>query len=231
MDETRRRLLITALATVFLGLALADTARAQPCLIFVHGKRTNTDTYTDWNAARSYWQNGSDDFVRTATNNFATSYYVVGYNGTKAYWDAQSAGEVATEIVNATNGGNDGGGNHCAKTWAQGGTFWVIAHSMGPSVVDYILGNSDPSDPNYNANGPYDVAAQRLTLAISIAGTHRGSQLADNVCGGGNIFCQIAGVVQDCDDATYWIRTSDDVQVRNFAGPPARNVYLTGGYA
>ena len=229
MDKTRR--LVIALTTFLVTVAVARTAAAQPCLIFVHGKRTNTGTYTNWNEARSYWQNGSDDFVRTATNNFATSYYVVGYNGTKAYWDAQSAGEVATEIVNATNGGNDGGGNHCARTWAQGGTFWVIAHSMGPSVVDYILGNSDPSDPNYDLNGPYDLAAQRLALAISIAGTHRGSQLADNVCGGGNIFCQIAGLVQDCDDATYWIRTSDDVQVRTYSGTPARNVYLTGGYA
>jgi hypothetical protein len=46
---------------------------------------------------------------------------------------------------------------------------------------------------------------QRLTLAITIAGTHRGSQLADNVCGGGNVFCQIAGLVESCDTATYWI--------------------------
>jgi hypothetical protein len=231
MDETRRRRLVVALTAVVLTVAAARTAGAQPCLIFVHGKQTNTNTYTNWSSARSYWQDGSDDFVRTATNNFAASYYVVGYNGTRAYWDPQAAGEVANEIVNATNGGNDGGGNHCARTYAQGGTFWVIGHSMGASVIDFILGNADPDDPNYDLNGPYGVAAQHLTLAITIGGTHRGSQLADNVCGGGNVFCQIAGLVQDCDNSTYWIRSADDVQVRTYSSAPSRNVYLTGGYA
>src|SRR5581483_563365 len=230
MDEMRRRRLIVALTALVLTLVVTS-AGAQPCLIFVHGKQTNTDTFTDWNSARSYWQSGSSDFVRPAPNNFAASWYVVGYNGTKAYWDPQAAGEVANEIVNATNGGNDGGGNHCARTYAQGGTFWVIAHSMGATVMDFILGNGDPGDPNYDLNGPYDLVAQRLTLAITIGGTHRGSQLADNVCGGGNVFCQVAGLFESCDAATYWIRSSDDVQVRTYANAPARNVYLTGGYA
>jgi hypothetical protein len=233
MDETRRRRPIVALAALILTLAAAGTASAQPCLIFVHGKQTNTNTFTNWASARSYWQenDGSDDFIRTATREFAASWYVVGYNGTRAYWDPQAAGEVASEIVNATNGGADGGGNRCARTYAEGGTFWVIGHSMGGSVIDFILGNADPDDPNYDLNGPYGVAAQRLTLAITIGGTHRGSQLADNVCGGGNVLCQIAGLVQDCDNSTYWIRSADDVQVRTYSSAPARNVYLTGGYA
>jgi len=203
-----------------------------PCLIFVHGKQTNTDTYTDWNAARSYWQNGSDDFIRTATKNFAAPYYVVGYNGMQAYWDAQAAGEVASQIVNATNGGADGGGNVCPRTYAAGGTFWVIGHSMAGSILDYILGNADPSDPSYNRNGPYDLAAQRITVAVTLAGTHRGSQGADLACGSGNPFCSFfAQFIQSCDTATYWLRSSDDVQVKTFASPPAKTVWLTGGYA
>jgi hypothetical protein len=231
MDETRRRRLALALSTLLVTMGAARLASAQPCLIFVHGKQTNTNTYTNWDAARSYWQRGSSDFVRTATNEFTASAYVIGYNGTTAYWDPQAAGEVANEIVNATSGGDDGGGNRCARTYAEGGTFWVIAHSMGATVVDFILGNSHPSDPNYNLNGPYDLVGQRLTLAITIGGTHRGSQLADNVCGGGNIFCQIAGLFESCDSATYWIRSADDVQVRTYSNAPARNVYLTSGYA
>src|SRR5437867_5072791 len=111
MHETHRRRSLLGLAALLGGLAAASIASAQPCLIFVHGKQTNTDTFTDWNAARNYRKNGSAAFVRTATKTFATSYYVVGYNGTKAYWDAAAAGEVANEIVNATNGGADGGGN------------------------------------------------------------------------------------------------------------------------
>jgi hypothetical protein len=212
-------------------LATAAPAIAQPCLIFVHGKQTDTNTYTNWSSARNYWVNGSRDFVRTATKNFATSYYVVGYNGTRPWYESQSAGEVANEIVNATNGGADGGGNRCARTYAQGGSFWVIAHSMGGTIMDFILGNNDASDPNYNFSGPFDTVAQRIGLAITLGGAHRGSQGADAVCGQNSLFCNfIAFFIQSCDDATYWLRSSDSVQVRTYSNAPARNVYLTGGY-
>jgi hypothetical protein len=227
---TCRRLSIAGL--LLLGLiTLAGQAGAQPCLIFVHGKQTDTNTYTSYTSARNYWINGSNDFIRTATKNFAASYYVVGYNGTRPYWESQSAGEVANEIVNATNGGADGGGRRCAKTFAQGGTFWVVAHSMGAAVMDYILGNNDASDPNFNYNGPYDQVAARLSMVVTVGGAHRGSQGADAVCGNNNLFCNfIALFIQSCDDATYWLRSSDDVQVRTYANAPARTVYLTGGY-
>lgn len=212
-------------------LAGASTAAAQPCLIFVHGKQTDTATYTNWQAARDYWKNGSKDFIKTATKSFATSYYVIGYNGTNPWYGSQAAGEVANEIVNATNGGADGGGNRCARTWAQGGTFWVIAHSMGGAIMDFVLGNNDPSDPNYNFNGPYDQVAQRISLVITLGGAHRGSQGADAVCGNNSLLCNfLAFFIQSCDTATYWLRSADDVQVRTYSNAPARNVYLTGGY-
>lgn len=225
-----RRLVVSCLLAVAL-FAVAGQAAAQPCLIFVHGKQTNTNTYTSYTSARNYWVNGSADFVRTATKSFATSYYVVGYNGTRPYWESQSAGEVANEIVNATNGGADAGGRRCARTFAQGGTFWVVAHSMGGAVMDFILGNNDASDPNFNLNGPYDQVAQRLSMVITTGGAHRGSQGADAVCLQGNPFCSfIAIFIQSCDDATYWLRSADDVQVRTYANAPAKTVYLTGGY-
>ncbi len=217
-----------------LGLALLFTAGdafANPCLIFVHGKQTDTNTYTSYSAARNYWVNGSDDFVRTATKNYQASYYVVGYNGTRPYWESEAAGEVANEIVNATNGGADGGGNSCAKSYAQGGTFWIVAHSMGGVITDYILGNDDSSDPNYNYNGPYDTVASRVSLAVTTGGAHRGSEGADAVCGQSSGGCNwFAGWIQDCDDATNWLRSSNDVQVRTYASAPAKNIYLTGGY-
>lgn len=219
-----------ALAAVLAALVPA-VAAAQPCLIFVHGKQTNTDTFTNWNAARNYWVNGSNDFIRTATKNFQASHYVVGYNGSRPYWESQAAGEVAAEIVNATNGGADGGGNRCALTASQGGSFWVIAHSMGNTVMDFILGNNDSSDPNFNFNGRYDLVASRISLVISLSGAHRGSEGADAVCGDSGILCNfIAIFIQDCDDATFWLRSSDSVQVRSFSNAPARNIYLTGGY-
>lgn len=225
-----RRLAIPILATLAF-LTVAGQAGAQPCLIFVHGKQTDTNTYTSYTAARNYWVNGTNDFVRTATKSFATPYYVVGYNGTRPYWESQAAGEVANEIVNATNGGADGGGHRCARTYAEGGTFWVIAHSMGGTVMDYILGNNDASDPNYNFNGPYDQVAQRISMAVAVGGAHRGSQGADAVCLQANPLCSfIAIFIQSCDDATYWLRSSDDVQVRTYANAPARTIHLTGGY-
>jgi hypothetical protein len=218
--------------TLLLVCATAGLAQAQPCMIFVHGKQTNTNTFTNWSAARTYWQDGGADFVRTATKNFTANFYVIGYNGTNAYWDVGAAGEVANEILNATNGGTDGGGNRCSVTYASGGTFWVIGHSMGATVMDFILGNNDPSDPNFNFNGPYDQVAQRISLAITLGGAHRGSQGADFVCGSGNPLCVFLAIfIQSCDTATYWLRSSDDVQVRTFSNAPAKNVYLTGGYA
>jgi hypothetical protein len=225
-----RRLTIPILAALAL-LAVAGQAAAQPCLIFVHGKQTDTNTFTSYTAARNYWVNGTHDFVKTATKSFATPYYVVGYNGTRPYWESQAAGEVANEIVNATNGGADAGGNRCRTTFAQGGTFWVIAHSMGGTVMDYILGNNDATDPNFNAVGPFDQVAARVSLVITAGGAHRGSQGADAVCLQANPLCSfIAIFIQSCDDATFWLRSSDDVQVRTFANAPARTIYLTGGY-
>ena len=229
-----RRILRSCAATMMVGalvLVWSSVASAQPCMIFVHGKQTDTNTFTNWNSARNYWKNGSNDFVQAVTKNFATSYYVVGYNGTRPYYESQSAGEVANEIVNATNGGNDGGGNHCALTYAQGGTFWVIAHSMGGTIMDFILGNNDATDPNFNFTGPFDQVAQRISIAVTLGGAHRGSQGADAVCGNGNIFCNfIAFFIQSCDDATYWLRSADAVQVRTVSNAPARNIHLTGGY-
>ncbi len=220
-----------AMAAGALVLVWSSVASAQPCMIFVHGKQTDTNTFTNWNSARNYWKNGSNDFVKTVTKNFATSYYVVGYNGTRPYYESQSAGEVANEIVNATNGGADGGGNRCARTYAQGGTFWVIAHSMGGTVMDFVLGNNDATDPNFNFTGPFDQVAQRISMAVTLGGAHRGSQGADAVCGQGNFLCNfIAGFIQSCDDATYWLRSADAVQVRTVANAPARNIHLTGGY-
>src|SRR5258705_9078361 len=147
------RATLIAMAAVVLS---ASFARAQPCLIFVHGKQTDTNTFTSYASARNYWVNGSHDAVKVATKNFAASYYVVGYNGTQPWWGTQSAGEVANEIVAATNGVADGGGHACARTFANGGTFWGIGHSMAGPVMEDLPRNKDPSHPNFKAVGPFE---------------------------------------------------------------------------
>jgi hypothetical protein len=102
---------------------------------------------------------------------------------------------------------------------------------MAGPIMDFILGNNDASDPNFNMNGPYSTVAQRVSLVVTFGGAHRGSQGADAVCGNNNIFCNfIAFFIQSCDTATYWLRSADDVQVRTYANAPARNIYLTSGY-
>src|SRR5437867_2420217 len=160
-------------AAVFVLLStLAGAAHAQPCLIFVHGHMTDNSTATSWSAARSYWKSGAADFVATATRGFTASSYVIGYDGTQPYWSGATAGVVASGIVNATNGGADGGGNRCARTWAQGGTFWVVAHSMGGAVLDFILGNGRTTDPNYSTT--FGTAAQRVGLVVAVSAAHRG---------------------------------------------------------
>jgi len=233
----QRRLFPVRLAfqSVTVALVLAAVAAvpayAQPCMILVHGKQTDTNTFTSYTSARNYWVNGSRDFVKEVTKNFSSSYYVVGYNGTDPYWGAGAAGHVAQEILDATNGVADGGGKKCSKTYAQGGTFWVIAHSMGGTIMDFVLGNNDAADPNFNFNGPYDQVSSRISLVIAVGGAHRGSEGADAVCGESSGGCNWAAQwIQSCDTATWWLRSSDDVQVRQFSSAPARNVYLTGGY-
>ncbi len=225
-----------ALSLVLLFSAADALAAPKPCFIFVHGMNVSNDTYVDWNKARNYWVKNAHDGVGYATQDFAASYYVVGYDGTKPYWEALAAGEVANEIANAVSGGPDGGGNTCAKTYEEGGEFWVIAHSMGATIMDYILGNNDPSDPNYNFNGPYDVVAEAVTRVITLGGAHRGSEVADHSCGfGGSRYCEgLVGLFPTCGNgdasATWWLRTADDVQVRTYASAPAKDIYLIGGY-
>jgi hypothetical protein len=224
-----RILTITFLVLVFSGIA--GQAAAQPCLIFVHGKQTDTNTYTNYASARDYWRTPFADFIRVATKQFSASFYVVGYDGTRPYWESQSAGEVSREIINAANGNADGGGNRCFRTYAQGGDFWVIAHSMGNTVMDFILGNFYPSDPYYNYNGRYDQVQLAVSLVVSVGGAHRGSQGADAACGNSTWSCNLgANFFQDCDAATYWLRSSEDVQVRTHSAEPGTPIWLVGGY-
>lgn len=139
---------------------------------------------------------------------------------------------MAWQIVNATNGGPDNGGNRCAYSYAQGGRFVVIAHSMGATIMDAILGNSIPGDPFYNYMGyPLSTVAQRISYVISLSGAHRGSELADAVCNGWSSVCGfIAWWVTSCDAATEWLRTADERNVKTYSNAPARNVWLIGGY-
>ncbi len=212
------------------------------CLIFVHGSREDDaasgyDWSTDWQAARNYWKeknfpyqllDENQDFIRAATNAYQRSYYVVRYNGAAAWWNNAASGQVSREIVRATDGLSDGGNNRCQLSASQGGVFWVITHSGGANVMDYILGNSRPSDPHYNENGPFDQAANRISGVISVGGSHRGTPLADIICNTLDIRCPQLG--RNCTSARFWLQTSDAYQVSQDASSPSKIIWLTGGY-
>ncbi|MBI2884065.1 MAG: hypothetical protein HYY11_09215 [Candidatus Methylomirabilis oxyfera] len=231
-------LLALTLGGLFPQSALAALPRdGKNCYIFVHGKQTTTQSYYDWGTARAYWRDptgysgGTIDVMMIYPYD-RRSFYVVNYNGTAAWWDTTAGGTVAWQIVNATNGGSDNGGNRCAYSYTQGGRFIVIAHSMGATIMDAILGNSRPGDTYYNYMGyPLSTVAQRIAYVISLAGAHRGSELADAVCGGRSSACGfIAWWVASCDAATDWLQTRNDRAVNNFTNAPARNIWLIGGY-
>lgn len=206
------------------------------CYIFVHGKQTTNQSSYNWNVARAYWRDSAgttDTISRMMAYPFdRRSFYVVNYNGTAAWWDSTAGGTVAWQIVNATNGGSDNGGNRCAYSYAQGGRFVVIAHSMGATIMDAILGNATPGDTYYNYMGyPLSTVAQRISYVISLSGVHRGSELADAVCQGRSSVCGfIAWWVASCDAATDWLQTSNERAVNNYTNAPVRNVWLIGGY-
>ena len=225
----RRLLLHVAIVGFAVGTVLAMSApvSAQPCLIFVHGKQTEHQHVHQLERGAQLLEERQQRLrSATATKNFATSYYVVGYNGTRPYWESQSAGEVANEIVNATNGGADGGGNRCARTFAQGGTFWVIAPQHGRHR-SWTSSSATTTPATRTSTSRARSTRWRSASAwpITLGGAHRGSQGADAVCGNNNLFCNfLAFFIQSCDTATYWLRSADDVQVRTVSNAPAKNV-------
>lgn len=251
--------------TLLVGLLLLLSGahvQAAPCLIFVHGLQPNDATYTTFSAARNYWKKlASDgtgtDFIAEATAGpsviarygHALSYYVIGYDGSQPWYTDHAAGEVSRELIRATTGQYDGGAydnnsatsaHKCAQTGADGGSFVVIAHSMGNIIMDFILGNNDSSDPYYNfSGGRFDLATKYVQKVISIAGPHRGSQGADATCGDNNASLTCYAVsyparwwfgAPSCTDAVKYLRTYYENQVSTYSSRPARLVYLTSGY-
>jgi hypothetical protein len=242
IEATTYRAGATGSFTLTLQASVGPSNDQLACLIFVHGSReadsaAGYNWSTDWQAARNYWREknfpyqllgDNQDFIRAATNVSQRSFYVVRYNGAAAWWGDEAAGHVAREIVRATDGLADGGGNQCRRTAANGGAFWVITHSGGANVLDYILGNSRSSDPHYNDNGPFDQAAGRISGVISVGGAHRGTPAADIICNRQDIRCPQLG--KNCTSARTWLQTADAFQVHQDSSSPSKIVWLTGGY-
>ena len=249
-----------------LGLMLtglwSQGAMAVNCYIMIHGRQDVTDSYTSYQAARNYWvgQNtnmfnmgsGSTyDGVQAVTKNFAHKYYVVGYDGTKGYQTA--AVQVAKHLGNALQldskntfyssttgwsgghafgGGKDGGGNSCA-----GATRYIlVAHSMGGTILDFILGNARTTDPNYNFQGaPFGAIGAKLvstgSVAYTLSSPHRGAQAADAIEGKDSWFANlIASFISKSTDSTVWLQTAANRQVAAYSANPIIPINLLAGH-
>lgn len=219
-------------------LGVSNYAMAVNCYIFVHGRQTDTGTATNYTVARNYWRGENTDAfmikwgnysdgVQKITKGFAHKYYVVGYDAaTKAYFDG--AVDAATQINNALAGGADKGGASCAGA----SKYVLVVHSMGGAVVDFILGNSRSTDPNYNYKGAnFANISSKISYVYSIEGAHRGTKAADAACGSADMISNtLAKFVSPCTASTTWLQTASNYQVSGYMNAPTKPVYLFAGH-
>ena len=198
-------------------LAGARIASAAPCLIFVHGKQTNTNTFTNWTRRAQLLEERQprlrpdghqelrDVVLRRRLQRHRTPYWDArrgGRGGERDRQRHQRRRRRRRQPLRAhlrpgrhVLGDRPQHGRH--RSWTSSSATTTRATRTSTSTAPTIR------------------SAQRISLAITLGGAHRGSQGADAVCGDGNIFCNfIALFIQSCDTATYWLRSSDDVQVR-----------------
>ena len=216
-------------AGVFAGLVafFAPAGLYAKCFIFVHGHNSSNLTYSQ---ARDYWKKGSSDMAGYIAKD--NQFYIVNWDSTKYYWDA--AIEVAGKVNNALAGNADPGGNRCL---AGESSYVVVAHSMGNTTMDFILGNSRSTDPYYNYGGAnFANIGNKVTVMAGVQGAHRGTTAADGICGNSSWWLNaISGVVgffmgSTCDNGTASLQTADSWQVKTYANSPNANVYLISGY-
>jgi hypothetical protein len=252
------RLIIKLLSLFIITLCLLCEikplhARSRPlvkCVIFVHGHGSRSDTAIDYTSAYGYWK-GNGSLLDGGLHNFSAlpfismsdgievgiqhkgepyhKFYVVGYDGTQAYFDA--AHSVAAQIVNAIRGGRDSGGNDCSGM--SRGQFVVVSHSMGATVMDFILGNSDPSDPYYDPK--FEMVDQNILVVESLAGAHRGSYLALALCADTDspllnfISKVLSPLINNCNSGTRSLFPNDPIEVPRQIGTIRTPIFLSGG--
>ena len=231
-------------------LLFAAEASAKTCVIFVHGRINECRRGNDWSCYEGstpqrdqsamvegeYWvsEGLGSDFIRTVTANGRHDKFVVSYDGDDPW--ATSAWDVVDQVIAATNGQADGNRNRCTSSWASGNRdFYVVAHSQGAMVMDFILGNTHTYDPIYDRR--FRTVGDRITEVFTVGGAHRGTRLADAACGShSRRLCNFAGAISnglnftECDSGTVYGQTSDVFQVKSWANSPRKRVNLIGGY-
>jgi hypothetical protein len=164
--------------------------------------------------------------VKTGSQGSSDNWTVVNWNALYAHWDA--AVEVAGKLNTILNGGNDGGGKNCGAETSK----IIVAHSMGGVVMDFIMGNAKPGDPNYNyAGANFANVFAKTNRVITIQSPHNGTDSANAVCGGSSWGCNtLAYFVASCDTGTASLQTLSSWQVATYANYPAVGTYMIGSY-
>ena len=247
--------------------AAGNATSTDACLIFVHGSRDlddgkyGTDWLNEWNTGRDYWRSYytnldlflnpnadqtvlsslTDDFIWAATGQFKRPFAIVRYNGAAPYWSGEAAGEVARQLATITD---DGGPSCRTADNRPAEKFLVIAHSMGATVMDFILGNATVGDRFFDTacevsidggfgacppgKAPFSTAVRRIAGVVSVGGAHKGSDLADVAFGRKS--CRSAPQNLTKTDARLWLQTDPSHLVENFTSVPVRKVWLIGGF-
>lgn len=246
-----------AAGVVTQAASVPPSTSAGVCMIFVHGSRESDSSKPsgfdgsgpgEWQAGRNTWrsylstwaaisggqdtvlQNASDDFILAARGQSRRPYYVIRHNGAAEYGSglpSDPSTRIAAEIIRATEGLADDDGNRCERTVASGGQFWVVAHSGGAQVLDFILGNAVVGTPNYRAS--FQTASSRISGVFSVGGAHRGTFLADIACKRPLLWSPLFWFVGSCTEARKWMQTDDVFQVSQYSSAPLKTVWLIGG--
>jgi len=156
------------------AMALApQAANAATGVLFVHG----TSDHTEASALTNYWTQGSIDAQRAGRD-----YKVVGYSGA-----AQNAQTSWKQVVDQA----------CA--WASSKTdIVIIAHSNGVNVVRYMLARQSAwTGANY-----VSCVTSKTRKVILVAGSMKGTILADKVLSGGSL-ASIANAVWSFFGSSY----------------------------
>lgn len=205
------------------GLTLTAAAPAfSACFIFVHGHQDHNLTPQE---ARDYWKKDNwwpaedRDMVATISAGSNNSFKIVNWNSLVPYYQAaiEVAGKINTHLDDSS----------CGNDYPV-----VVSHSNGGVVMDFILGNANSSEPNYNYGGAqFDQVANRIYRHYSVQAPHRGTEAADATCGNSSWFCDgVAGFIAECDQGTEWLQSADSYQVSLYSGSPAVTTFLFGGY-
>ena len=178
-------------------LAAARSASAANGVAFVHG----TGDYTQSTAVTSYWTQASLDTMRGGRK-----YVVAGYQG--ASQDAKTSFPTIASQLSSFISAN-------GISWGTNAGLVIVTHSNGINPTRYML-----SHASYNADTQ---AVWNVTQkVVSIAGSMKGTPLADKVTNGGTLASFANSITSffgsNWSSPAVWLQRTDRMATANANG-------------